>query len=148
MSTVVDRWVDEIEETLFDAADLLPQRELRAGLLGTVHGADFGGYLAERISNYTRETPYEEAIEEETYTLGGKAIERFADDYDEDWRGMTETAAFAAGQFGGMMAPGLMAAVTMNPVFLGGYAMAPAVDALNYLEDGYRDHEVDETAYR
>lgn len=145
MSTAVDRWVEEIEEALFDAADSLPQRELRAGVLGAVHGGDFGGYIAEQVAQYTSDLPYEDEIGDEgSYTLGEKAIERFGEEYSEDWRGMTESISFAAGQLGGMMAPGALAAATMNPVFLGGYAVGPAADALNYLEDAYGDTDVEE----
>jgi len=144
MSTAVDRWVEEIEEAIFDAVDGLPQRELRAGALGAVHGGDFGGYIAEQISQYTSDLPYEDEIDDgSTYSLGGKAIERFGEEYSEDWRGMMESISFVAGQLGGMMAPGALAAATMNPVFLGGYAIGPAADALNYIEDTYGYAEIE-----
>jgi hypothetical protein len=145
MSRTVDGWVEEIEEALFDAADRLPQRELRAGLLGAVHGGDFGGYIAEQVSQYTSDLPYEDEVgDERSYSLGEKAIERFEEEYTDDWRGMTESMSFAAGQLGGMMAPGAVAAATMNPVFLGGYAVGPAADALNYIEDTYGDTDIEE----
>lgn len=144
MSSPVDGWVEEIEEALFDAADRLPQREVRAGLLGAVHGGDFGGYIAEQVSQYTSDLSYEDELEDTSYTLGEKAIERFGEEYSESWRGMTESLSFAAGQLGGMMAPGALAAATMNPIFLGGYAVGPAADALNYLEDTYGEPEIEE----
>ncbi len=143
MSNPVDGWIEELEEVLFDATDLIPQRELRAGVLGAVHGGDFGCYIAEQLSQYTSDLPYDDELEAEdaAYTLGEKAIERFGEEYSEGWRGMTESISFAAGQLGGMMVPGALAAATMNPVFLGGYAVGPAADALNYIEDTYREHQ-------
>ncbi|MDY6770826.1 MAG: hypothetical protein SV186_02585 [Candidatus Nanohaloarchaea archaeon] len=146
MSGIVDRWVDQLEETLLEAADRFPQQETRAGVLGGFHGADFPSYLAEQASAYTGEEAYADELDDDaSYTIGGKAMDRFLDREEYGgWRDMTESLSFAAGQFGGLMAPGLLYAATMNPVFLAGYAVGPAVNAANYLEDMYRDDTFDE----
>lgn len=136
-SSPVDRWVQELEETISDAVDHVPSQEARSGLLGAVYGLDFGGQIAERVGMYASSGEYEEALDEESYTVGDTAVERFYESCDEGWRGMTETVAFSAGMFGGMMGPAALSAATMNPVFLGGYMVGPAVDALTYAESSY-----------